>query len=368
MIKYNCVDPKEKNKTFCSLPFQRLRINHLGGMTQCCYQGRDLGNIFDSGVLECWRGQLAREIQNSTNNGELHKVCVGWGGCPHIGKNLKDNHTHFEQHHDADFPLGLEIELPPTHCNIGGVSPSDESPACVMCPRNSQRYRDQLFFKENRYWEVVDRVKFLMPYLQQFTILGVAEPFWKNAIFETMDRLDFKSHQEHCQFWTFTNGSIFGPNAVKKYMEYVKYSLLNVSIDAATPETYMKIRRLDFYDTIKKNIKHYSEVRDKNNHRVKICHNINKLNYKEMPLMVAEAGEMGVDTVFFNPTHTAGGYTDLADIGLTKDDLPKFNQKKQAAQRAANRRGIQIENFRELEQSIESAMPRSKQLVQLNIP
>jgi hypothetical protein len=87
-----------------------------------------------------------------------------------------------------------------------------------------------------------------------------------------------------------------------------------------------------------------------------------------MPLMVAEAGEMGVDTVFFNPTHTAGGYTDLADIGLTKDDLPKFNQKKQAAQRAANRRGIQIENFRELEQSIESAMPRSKQLVQLNIP
>ena len=106
----------------------------------------------------------------------------------------------------------------------------------------------------------------------------------------------------------------------EKYCEIVKDSCLNFSIDAATPETYLKIRRLNFYDTIKRNITRYANDRPES-HVISICHNINIHNLHEMPLMVKDAIEMGADSIYMNPVHSAGGYINVEKLQVTDRGL-----------------------------------------------
>ena len=361
MIKLtNHVEPKKPIKFFCELPFKRIKINHMGFAFHCCFQSESIGNVLDEDFHKVWNSKISEEVRDITKQGNLHRICSGWGGCPFIGRDIKDE-TKYEEHLvHKNYPVALEIDLHPSHCNIGGLNPSEDKPACIMCPRNSKKLTEHPSFNINVFDKVLDKVSFLMPYLKELTILGVAEPFWKNIIFDTFDKLKFKEHRDHCMFWTYTNGTVFGPKIQDKYKEYVKKSELSISIDAATPETYMKIRRLDFYDTIKRNVTHYSRNRCEN-HLIKICHNINKINFKELPHMVEEASEMGADVVYFNFTHTAGNFIDISDIALRKDDKPDFEKYEKKAYEISKKNGITIEMFRSFDQNLNQPISPTSQ-------
>ena len=72
-------------------------------------------------------------------------------------------------------------------------------------------------------------------------------------------KLEFKKYKDNIMFWTFCNGSLFGDQNQEKYInEYVTWSRIGFSIDSATPETYQKIRRLDYYKTISRNLENYN--------------------------------------------------------------------------------------------------------------
>jgi len=192
-----------------------------------------------------------------------------------------------------------------------------------------------------------------MSHLRDLWILGVAEPFWKNAIFKVMDGLDYASHRDHIRIVSFTNGSVFGDKTRERYMREVSQSNLHFSIDAASPETYCKIRRLDFYKTVKKNVIKYSEERPPN-HMIGICHNINRLNFHEIPQMVTEADEMGADWLDFNFTHNAGGHIDLSGLGLREEDREEF-EKYAAEAKAMTDMNVKVNILRTFDQAVEQA-------------
>jgi MoaA/NifB/PqqE/SkfB family radical SAM enzyme len=342
MLKTN-LNPKIRIQSFCGLPFQRMKINHIGDVAQCCFQSQPIGNILNDTFDKVWGSDLAKEIQETTLKGELHPVCKGWGGCPFIGESLEKTETS-DVYENFNFPTGLELELPPYHCNIGGTDPNEDNPACIMCPRNSKEYVNGPNFKVNKFDEILSKVKMLMPFLDELTILGVAEPFWKDALFDSLETLNFGKHREKIHFWTFTNGSIFSKKIEEKYCEIVKDSCLNFSIDAATPETYLKIRRLNFYDTIKRNITRYAN-NSPESHVISICHNINIHNLHEMPLMVKDAIEMGADSIYMNPVHSAGGYINVEKLQVTDRGL--FNDLRSQAIELAHGK-IEISIIRDL--------------------
>jgi MoaA/NifB/PqqE/SkfB family radical SAM enzyme len=346
MLKVN------STRVFCPLPFIRMKIDPYGGVTQCCYQEPNhLGNILEQDFQEIWNSKTAEEIRKYTLECRLHPRCEGWGGCPFIGREVKDFEKDFPLIHSVNkyYPLGLELDLPSTHCNIGGENPDPvTSPACIMCPRNRKDFTKELGI--SKFDEILEKVKFLMPHLEELTILGVAEPFWKDALFKAFDTLDYIPHNDHCRFWTFTNGTIFGPRVQKKYMEYVKRSILNFSLDAATPETYVKIRRFDFYETIKENIKRYSARRNPSLHTVKICHVLSNMNFREMPLMVEEAEEMGADDILFNFVHNAGGPEITASLLITGEQREEYEKYEAQAKEIASQTKVQLTQSRIFDQ------------------
>lgn len=247
--------------------------------------------------------------------------------------------------------MSIEFDLPSSHCNIGGTHPNEDTPACVMCPRSSRKFRENPNFAVDNTNTIIAAVRPYMPYIRHLSILGVAEPFWKNKLFEVFDKLGFKLYRDRINFWTISNGSLFSENVAKKYIDYVPESTLIFSIDAGTKETYRKIRRLDFFETIRSNIQQYMKIKPAMHH-VQIHNNINTLNAHEMTLMIEFAKTVGIHEVRFNPTHDCGLGDHVDDILIKQKHLPFVMAHYQQAQKAAHENQINLILVRDFEQAI----------------
>lgn len=334
---------------FCQNPFHHVKINTAGEVTMCCYQGGSLGNVLTTPIVDIWNSELAKDIRRVTKEHRLHPCCMEWKGCPFQNAKLEKEKRYS---YSPIIPTSVEIDLPSFHCNIGGVTPDDDHPACIMCPRNSKSFRAEPSFGMDNTDRILETVRPLMPYLGSLAVLGVAEPFWKNLIFDLLDKLNFQDFKSNIYFWTVNNGSLFAEKTARRYIDAISRGALMFSVDAGTRETYLKIRRLDFFDTIRRNIKRYNEIRPPY-HRIEVFNNVNTLNAHEMILMVEFAKEVGSDLLKLNPTHNCGidGYAN--EIMVNKDNLTLFTDHYQQAKERAKALGVSLLLVREFEQCVD---------------
>ena len=345
--------------TFCSLPFNKIILNSWGEVSMCCHQLTQLGKLDkDTNLLEIWRSPLAKEIRDRCLEGALHPVCTSWNSCPYIVKEKVMGEAVVNK--KCFYPRHLEICLPDKHCNIGGERPNEDNPACIMCRRNFD-----IPEQEDITQFLCEKSRCIMPYLNQLSVLGIAEPFWKGAAFNIMDYLNWDSDKDHIQFTTNTNGTCLNEKTAHRFFERVMYSDLAWSLDSATPETHMKIRRLDAFDLVVKNLKRWVKLRDdyggKASHKVCIYNNINLLNVHEMTMMVDLAVDIGVDKMIMLPTYDQAGVVQLGELLMCEKNINVF---KKAAERARERAEM-LEFDLEYSKRFDVVPPPMQQLVQL---
>jgi hypothetical protein len=289
-------------KSYCALPFLRMKIESTGEYSSCCHQETYYGNLLtDNTTLEeAYKSKTATEVKNSVLGSKLHSSCNNTK-CPMYYNALsRDVPVSLSK-----YPHQIELSLPSTWCNIGGLDPTPET-ACIMCPRSSMEYMGRQP-KEDHTDQLLEIIKPAIPSLRSLSVLGIAEPFWKGRVFDVLDKLDWKTHKEGKWFWTYCNGSIFGDKYQDLFLnEYTSLSAIGFSIDAATPETYKKIRRLDFLPTIQRNLeKYFKKVHDLEPGRDTsfTAYNINLINLHEMEDMLRFGNNIGVDKVQFTLTY-----------------------------------------------------------------
>jgi hypothetical protein len=292
--------------------------------------------ILHSDLLSIWRNQVANAIREETTKNNLHPVCRSWNNCPY--QTLPKNTWTFSTHKNFKYPTALEICLPDKHCNIGGENPTKENPACIMCIRH---FRD--FSKDVDYTDLIcEKSKPLMAYLNWFSVLGTAEPFWKDAVFNVLDKVDFYKYKDRIMFYTNTNGTCLNKKTISKFFDYVDNSIISFSLDAATTETFRKIRRLDCYELIIKNIKLFKSMRN-DNHKLWIYNNINLLNVHEMVAMVETAADIGVEKLIMLPTHDQSGIVKLGNLTLNNDNVHLFKEAAFKAMKRAEELGVYLQ-------------------------
>lgn len=327
-------------KAYCNLPFTKLILNGWGDVSMCCYQLHQLGNVLgDQTVLDIWNSPTAQAIREETLRGNLHPICKTWNTCPYMVQERIP--FDFQMLKDHTYPTYLEICLPNTHCNIGGETPSDDNPACIMCCRNYDMK------KQPKITDLLcEKAQPIMPYLRHLCVLGVAEPFWKDAIFRVFDKLEFHKYKKRITFTTNTNVICMVERVVERYFEEVYLSEMNFSIDAATPETYNKIRRVDGYDLVIKNIRNYMRRRDKNGgsdrHKAIIYNNINILNVHEMVKMVEAADNLSVDQIVMLPTHDQCGRVSMGELLINDRNVKMFKKYADEARKTADKLGVNL--------------------------
>lgn len=324
--------------SFCHLPLSKLIVNAWGDVSMCCHHPGEyqLGNIKNvQDIMEIWDNDLAKSVRKIHSTGKMHFHCESSPNCPY--KTKKPTYYNFHTHKDFKYPTHLEIDLPDKHCNIGGEDPTKGNPACIMCSRRWTFPKNQVDITD----EICQKSKSIIPYLSTFTVLGVAEPFWKNAVFDIFKKIEFSKHKNHICFQTNHNVTCFGEKTQKRFLNEVNSSILQFSIDAACAETYQKIRVLNAYDLVISNIKKWMKNKT-DNHKVSIWNNINILNVSEMTAMVEVAADIKVDSMIMLPTHSINGRMQLEALLLNKSNESLFVENSDKAMERAKELGVNL--------------------------
>lgn len=270
----------------------------------CCFQRPDpsssespyIGNLLENTFDEVWFSERAESIRLATVEGELHKLCQV-PGCPirYLAKPYPTNKVIYNE-----YPTFLELDLPNTHCNIGLEVPSEKHPACIMCERAGPP--DVFKPETDRLAEVLPKIIHLVPNLSQIHVQGIAEPFYKDLMFNILDWLHFDDYKDQIILSTTTNGTLLNDHRRKTYLKRVPRSITNFSIDAATAETFEKIRILPIFDRVIENLYAFASERNIDRQFLRINNNINIINVHEVVGMVQIAAKAKVNYLEFNPT------------------------------------------------------------------
>lgn len=349
-----------KESVFCPLPFNKLILASWGEVSMCCYQLTQLGRLDENtSIMDIWNSPLAKSIRDKTRLNELHPVCKSSNNCPFI---VEEPIPHpLTMYRRAAYPTHIEICLPDKHCNIGGENPTEDNPACIMCKRNFD-IPNQPDITEF----LCEKVKPLMPYLLQLSVLGIAEPFWKDAVFKIFERLEFERYKEQVLFTTNTNGICLNERVANKFFESTVKSDISWSLDSATPITHMKIRRLDAFDLVVSNLKRWIKIREEfggsSFHKICIHNNINMINVHEMTQMVELAHDLGVERMIMLPTYDQGGVVKLGELLLGPKNVKIFTKYSREAMERSKKLGIKLQYPKSFEKT-----EQVKELVQLDL-
>ena len=337
--------------TFCPYPYSRCRITCEGWVSMCCFMRPDplkpeqdayIGNVLRNSFDEIWFGEVAESIREETKRGNLHQKCQ-CPGCPYLDapKPYAKNKVIFNEH-----PNFLEIDLPNTHCNVGGLNPNPEtSPACVMCERASPLFKPEV----DHLFEVLASIKHIVPNLHQIHIQGIAEPFYESKqfdylLFDLLDALDFDKYANQITVSVTTNGILMKESVRREYLSRVPHSITNFSIDAATADTYKHIRILDCFDHVLNNLYAFSSERVRVRQFLRIHNNINTMNVHEVLGMVHIAHKANVEYVEFNPTN---GFNHL--ILVNEDNCGLFKNAQNTIVDECHRLGVPYNFIRPLD-------------------
>ena len=295
---------------FCPFPFNRIRLTCEGWASFCCFmrpnpvkneENAYIGNVLKNTFDEVWYGEDAEAIRQATFSGILHDKCK-CPGCPFEVMNAPYPTQNVIYN---EYPNFLEIDLPNTHCNVGGLNPDPvTSPACIMCERSSPTFKPE----KNHLFEVLDRIKHIVPNLHQIHIQGISEPFYQTReegylLFDVLDALDFDKYAEKITVSVTTNGTLFKKSVREEYLKRIPHSITNFSIDAATPETFKKIRIFDCFDKIIDNLYQFSKERVRPRQFIRIHCNVNTMNVHEVVGLVHIAHKASAEYLEVNPTN-----------------------------------------------------------------
>lgn len=282
----------------CNTMRNHLEILSNGDTRSCCttFVSQSLDNIFDKERDEVWHSVLHKILCLSTENKTFHFCDKSM--CPlFVAKKREDCVDMPVEDRPykpiAPFPETLALGYD-SSCNL----------ACITC-------RKEVHFAKGKELEVVNKIadKVITDYLPhcKFLILAGSGEVFASPSYRSIYEAETCNPQ---YIRLLSNGLLFTPVNWEKFKKanHAKI-MLTVSVDAASEETYRRIRGGNF-NVLKQNMKFASELRRKGElSYFRMNFVVQRENYKEMPDFVRWGQELGVDEVFFTKILNWGTYT-----------------------------------------------------------
>ncbi len=201
-------------------------------------------------------------------------------------------------------PIHIQIE-PTTLCNYD----------CLSCPRKNI-YKNFFNMDVNKFKKIIDEVRPL-----KVTLNGLGEPLLHPNFYEIVKYMKDNGISVRIT----TNGSLL-TSRVSNDLIRLGVNLLNVSLDAATQETYNKVRFKYNFEKIKKNIINLQMLKRKARSKlphIRTSFVIQRENYKELSKFILLNKGLGVSDVLFQPldSHFVSERRGKLVGDLKRDDL-----------------------------------------------
>ena len=290
---------------FCEQPFDNFEVDEHGNVRTCCsyWMDESIGNIHESSITEILNSDKAKNIRASILDGSFSycnkKTCPRLQNVDALPKRqdvTQKRHKHIIENNITDMDSIKHVNfLWDDSCNL-------KCPSCRISSilhTSGKKYDDAVAIQN----KIMNFVLNEQPKGHtSLNITGSGDPFGSKVFRDFLINFDGKQHPE-IMINLQTNGVMLTEkmwNMLHKCHENINQVI--VSIDAATKETYDKIRVGGDWDLLMKNIEMLSRLRVEGKINIlRIDSVVQKNNYKEMSACVELANSLdGVDKMNFS--------------------------------------------------------------------
>lgn len=295
------------SKYICTNPFKYTEIT-VNGQHMCCNEWMNIDIETGKGLLKNWNSDLANQARESMLDGSF-KFC-NKDKCPHLSKVVyKDKPSGPIIRKTEDVVESLQAQVLPDSLKI--VFDNACNLACPSCRVDFIRNSPSIYAKTKSILDQMDEsygkeLKFI-------SLSGYGDPFYSTALFEWMCNFDSEKYPKMDVVNIHTNGMLWNEHnweKMKKIHPYVKSA--EISIDAATPETYHIVRKGGKWDLLIKNLEFISTIESINNLNFSFV--VQSINYKEIVLFYE------LITKLFNGRNISIHYYKILDWGILPND------------------------------------------------
>ena len=286
---------KRQNQCGCVLPYEEFYINPNGQVWLCpCFGELPVSDLISNSPQEAWNSPIARIMRLSVEN-NTYSFCdrrcrVFW------------KHSDNEKIVDRK---NIELSRNPEKvfvsfdraCNL-------KCRSCRIEPyvKNCEAREKTILY----YADMLNRSGWL-EICTDLTIGGDGETFmskgYKKVLFEDASAVRKRVN-------IMTNGTLFTPKMWEQLEGKYEYINMTISIDAATEDTYKKIRGGNFKQLMN-NMEFLSKLRKQNAvNNVTVNMIVQGGNYREMKDFVLWAKRLGFDWAYLSPIWNWGTYSD----------------------------------------------------------
>jgi MoaA/NifB/PqqE/SkfB family radical SAM enzyme len=259
------------NDYICTLPFTHLTVHNDKEQYFCCKQWLDVPLDFKNG----WNGEDAKNVRESMLDGSF-KYCSSTN-CPHLSTLVNLGYT-------TD---GGPIIKKNDFNDINNVGPksirftfdSACNLACPSCRKDFIKNSDGITNESNK---ILDEIyEKYGKTLETVSLSGYGDPFYSHSMMNFLINIDETVLPNLKQIHLHTNAILWNENnwlKIKNSHKYIKSA--EISIDAATSDTYKKVRRGGNWETLLKNLKFVNTIETVEH--VIVSFVLQKENYKEI--------------------------------------------------------------------------------------
>jgi wyosine [tRNA(Phe)-imidazoG37] synthetase (radical SAM superfamily) len=281
-------------KLFCPIPFKYLEIMGGGNAILCCYINKSAGMVKDNNLQVVYNSPAAQEIRASILDGTFSYCNLK--ACPHFSA--------------GDLPLQKDCVGSAFEDIIANKLTVLEKKSiwitfdercnlrCISCRKDFVKYSKDDHENVER---LLDAVRANLTQLEQIGLCGSGDPFASPSLRKFLYDLD-ASQYPNLKVTILTNGQLFNEQAwdnMKKGRSAIKS--VQVSVDAATKETYENVRIGGSFDKLRSNLDFISQLRRNNLiGEFIISFVVNAINFNEMDKFVNLGKSLGCDQVYFS--------------------------------------------------------------------
>jgi wyosine [tRNA(Phe)-imidazoG37] synthetase (radical SAM superfamily) len=313
--------PDDLRGRFCEVPFEGFDVLPGGAVHLCCaaFMSKSVGNLYHQDHDSIWNGEDAGLVRESIHDGSF-RYCDKLK-CPRFAHGLPTACSALEaataaadavdhdwmarrgsvphNPHLAPIIAGslTELTVPPAKINL-----SFDRTCNLACPSCRTDFIAAKSAERASMLTLVNaRILPLLETASLVTVTGSGDPFASKTFRHILRSID----PERCpdlKVQIATNGVLFTPQEWEGIAHlHGRIAGVNVSIDAACPETYAIVRRGGDWDRLLANLRFLTSLaRQGAFAAVNLCFVVQALNWREMPAFVRLGRELGVDQVYFS--------------------------------------------------------------------
>lgn len=299
---------RELQGLHCPLLWNTAHVLSSGNVHLCCsvWLRTPAGNVFEQPVEDIWTSPAAEAMRETARDGS-YRYC-GKMACPQIRwrafEDTSDRTVVEDGTPDGEFWLAEAPALAesPTRLNL-----SYDKTCNLACPScRSERFTakgDELA----RIERVTDHIIPALARAERLEVTGSGDPFASKSFRRLLQAID----RERCpdlRITLMTNGLLLDRREWSKFAHlHGMIDAVNVSVDAARPDTYRVVRRGGELEDLVPNLHFIGELLAEGAIATfRLCFVVQQRNYREMPDFVRLGAAVGARQVRFQMLHDWG--------------------------------------------------------------